>query len=168
MRLTGSNTRPGCTPVNASIRRLLNAPHHSRPRRLVRSCLVRLFHSQLSSGLRRRTLSRLSGSGWLTRSRGVAEGKGGRANDGRWGSSSSRGSEWSQSILSRSSSSRSSIKPPYQPFQFIIYRRLAPPLSATPREPRPSEFPAPRTYRGQFGFPRGASALFVAVERGVE
>jgi hypothetical protein len=33
--------------------------HHSRPRRLARSCLVRLFHSQLSSGLCRRTRSPL-------------------------------------------------------------------------------------------------------------
>jgi|694.fasta_scaffold94802_1 hypothetical protein len=51
------NTQPGCTPVNASTRRLPDEPHHSGPRRLARSYLARLFHSLLSSGLRRRTLS---------------------------------------------------------------------------------------------------------------
>ncbi len=51
------NTQPGCTPVNASPRRLPDGPHHSGPRRLARSYLVRLFHSLPFSGLRRRTVS---------------------------------------------------------------------------------------------------------------
>ena len=51
------NTPPGCTSVNASPCRLPDTTHHSRPRRLARSYLVRLFHSLLSSGLRRRTLA---------------------------------------------------------------------------------------------------------------
>src|SRR5580700_3756624 len=51
------NTRPGCASVNASPEWLPTPTHHSRPRRLARSYLVRLFHSQLSSGLCRRTLS---------------------------------------------------------------------------------------------------------------
>ncbi len=55
-----SNTLPGCASVNASPRRLPNATHHSRPRRLARSCLVRLFHSLPFSGLRRRTLTPFS------------------------------------------------------------------------------------------------------------
>src|SRR5665213_3096740 len=55
------NTRPGCTSVNASPCRLPDTTHHSRPRRLARSYLVRLFHSLLSSGLRRLTLTPLSG-----------------------------------------------------------------------------------------------------------
>jgi hypothetical protein len=42
--------------VNASSRRLPDDTHHSRPRRLARSCLVRLFHSLPFSGFRRRTL----------------------------------------------------------------------------------------------------------------
>ncbi len=37
--------------VNASIRRLPERTHHSRPRRLARSYLVRLLHSRPSSGL---------------------------------------------------------------------------------------------------------------------
>ena len=45
------NTRPGCTSVNASPWRLPADTHHSRPRRLARSYLVRLFHPLLSSGL---------------------------------------------------------------------------------------------------------------------
>src|SRR5580700_10552119 len=53
------NTRPGCASVNASPKRLPAPAHHSRPRRLARSYLVRLFHSQLSSGLCRRTLTPL-------------------------------------------------------------------------------------------------------------
>ncbi len=48
-----------CTPMNASPCRLPDEPHHSGPRRLARSYLVRLFHSQISSGSRRRTLSPL-------------------------------------------------------------------------------------------------------------
>jgi hypothetical protein len=36
---------------NASIRRLPNEPHPSRPRRLTRSYLVRLLHSLPSPGL---------------------------------------------------------------------------------------------------------------------
>jgi hypothetical protein len=51
------NTRPGCASVNASPKRLPAPAHHSRPRRLARSYLVRLFHSRLSSGLCRRTLT---------------------------------------------------------------------------------------------------------------
>src|SRR5574340_1089228 len=51
------NTRPGCTSVNASSCRLPDSMHHSRPRRLARSYLVRLFHSLPSSGLRQRTLT---------------------------------------------------------------------------------------------------------------
>ena len=54
------NTRPGCASVNASPGQLPTPTHHSRPRRLARSYLVRLLHSQLSSGLCRRTLSPLS------------------------------------------------------------------------------------------------------------
>ncbi len=53
------NTPPGCTSVNASPRQLPADAHHSRPRRLARSYLVRLFHSLLSPGLCRRTPSRL-------------------------------------------------------------------------------------------------------------
>ena len=53
------NTRPGCTSVNASPRRLPDDTHHSRPRRLARSYLVRLFHSLPFSGFRRRTLTPL-------------------------------------------------------------------------------------------------------------
>src|SRR5580700_9206795 len=53
------NTRPGCASVNASPEQLPVPTHHSRPRRLARSYLVRLFHSQLSSGLCRRTPSPL-------------------------------------------------------------------------------------------------------------
>jgi hypothetical protein len=49
--------RAGCTSVNASLYRLPETTHHSRPRRLARSYLVRLFHSLPFSGLRRRTLS---------------------------------------------------------------------------------------------------------------
>src|SRR4026208_2073107 len=45
------NTPPGCASVNASSRRLPDTTHHSRPRRLARSYLVRLFHSRPSSGL---------------------------------------------------------------------------------------------------------------------
>ena len=44
------DTPPGCTSVNASPCRLPDRPHHSRPRRLARSYLVRLSHSQLSPG----------------------------------------------------------------------------------------------------------------------
>jgi len=54
------NTPPGCTSVNASPGWLPRPTHHSRPRRLARSYLVRLFHSQLSSGFRRRTLTPFS------------------------------------------------------------------------------------------------------------
>jgi hypothetical protein len=49
--------------VNASLWRLPDRTHHSRPRRPTfgrcpaRSYLVRLFHSLLSSGIRRRTLT---------------------------------------------------------------------------------------------------------------
>jgi len=50
------NTQPSCTSVNASMYKLPDTPHHSRPRRLARSYLVRLFHSLPLSGLRRRTL----------------------------------------------------------------------------------------------------------------
>jgi hypothetical protein len=53
------NTRPGCASVNASPCRLPVTTHHSRPRRLAKSYLVRLFHSQLPSGLCRRTPSPL-------------------------------------------------------------------------------------------------------------
>jgi len=53
------NTQPGCTSVNASRRKLPGTTHHSRPRRLARSYLVRLFHSLPLSGLRRRTLTPL-------------------------------------------------------------------------------------------------------------
>ena len=53
------NTRPGCASVNASPGQLPVPTHHSRPRRLARSYLVRLFHSRLSSGLCRRTPSPL-------------------------------------------------------------------------------------------------------------
>src|SRR4051794_41898958 len=53
------NTLPGCASVNASPEQLPAPTHHSRPRRLARSYLVRLFHSRLSSGLRRRTLTPL-------------------------------------------------------------------------------------------------------------
>jgi hypothetical protein len=45
------NTPPGCTSVNASSCRSPDTTHHSRPRRLARSYLVRLFHSPPSSGL---------------------------------------------------------------------------------------------------------------------
>ena len=55
--LSELNTLPGCTSVNASPRRLPDATHHSRPRRLARSYLVRLFHSLPSPGLCRRTPS---------------------------------------------------------------------------------------------------------------
>ncbi len=51
------NTQPGSTSVNASMRKLPDASHHSTPRRLARSYLVRLFHSRPFSGLRRRTLT---------------------------------------------------------------------------------------------------------------
>ena len=51
------NTQPDSTSVNASMRKLPNASHHSRPRRLAKSYLVRLFHSLPFSGLRRRTLT---------------------------------------------------------------------------------------------------------------
>jgi hypothetical protein len=51
------NTRPSRTPVNASTGRLPDKTHHSEPRRLARSYLVRNFHPQLSSGLCWRTLS---------------------------------------------------------------------------------------------------------------
>lgn len=44
------DTQPGCPSVNASSCRLPDNTHHARPRRLARSFLVRLFHSQLSSG----------------------------------------------------------------------------------------------------------------------
>ena len=53
------NAQPGCTSVNASCRQLPAVTHHSRPRRLARSYLVRLFHSLPFSGLRRRTLTPL-------------------------------------------------------------------------------------------------------------
>jgi hypothetical protein len=45
------HTPPDCTSVNASSCRLPDTTHHSRPRRLARSYLVRLFHSLPSSGL---------------------------------------------------------------------------------------------------------------------
>ena len=51
------NTPPGCASVNASPRRLPVPTHHSRPRRLAKSYLVRLFHSQLPPGFCRRTPS---------------------------------------------------------------------------------------------------------------
>jgi hypothetical protein len=50
------HTPPGCTSVNASPCRLPDTAHHSRPRRLARSYLVRLFHSLPSSGFCRRLL----------------------------------------------------------------------------------------------------------------
>ena len=53
------NTPPGCTSVNASPCRLPDNTHHSRPRRLARSYLVRLLHSLLFTGFRRRTPSPL-------------------------------------------------------------------------------------------------------------
>jgi hypothetical protein len=53
------HTQPGCTSVNASSRRLPDDTHHSRPRRLARSYLVRLLHSLPFSGFRRRTLTPL-------------------------------------------------------------------------------------------------------------
>jgi SAM-dependent methyltransferase len=48
--------------VNASPCRLPDTAHHSRPRRLARSYLVRLFHSLPSSGFCRRFLDHLFGS----------------------------------------------------------------------------------------------------------
>ena len=54
-RFSELNTRPGCTSVNASPRRLPDDTHHSRPRRLARSHLIPLFHSLPFSGFRRRT-----------------------------------------------------------------------------------------------------------------
>ena len=50
------DTPPGCTSVNASPCRLPDTTHHSRPRRLARTYLVRLFHSLPSSGFYRRSL----------------------------------------------------------------------------------------------------------------
>jgi hypothetical protein len=61
------NTPPGCASVNASPERLPDPTHHSRPRRLARSYLVRLSHSQLSSGLCRRTPSPLFHPLYFTR-----------------------------------------------------------------------------------------------------
>ena len=46
----GCTEEPGCTSVNASMHKLPDTPHHSRPRRLARSYLVRLFHSLPFSG----------------------------------------------------------------------------------------------------------------------
>ncbi len=56
---SGSSLRPGCTSVNASPRRLSDDTHHSRPRRLARSYLVRLFHSLPLSGFRQHPLAPL-------------------------------------------------------------------------------------------------------------
>ena len=51
------NTQPGLSPVNASTGWLPIQTHHSGPRRLAKSYLVRNFHSLPSSGFHWRTLS---------------------------------------------------------------------------------------------------------------
>ena len=51
------NTQPGLSPVNASTAWLPIQTHHSGPRRLAKSYLVRNFHSLPSSGFHWRTQS---------------------------------------------------------------------------------------------------------------
>ena len=51
------NTQPGLSPVNASMSGLPHTTHHSGPRRLAKSYLVRNLHSLQSSGLCWRTVS---------------------------------------------------------------------------------------------------------------
>ena len=51
--------RPGLSSVNTSIRELPHQTHHSRPKRLAKSYLLRNFHSLLSSGFHWRTLTPL-------------------------------------------------------------------------------------------------------------
>jgi hypothetical protein len=63
------NTLPDCASVNASPGQLPLPRHHSRPRKLARFYFVRLFHSQLSSGLCRRTLTPLPVPIWKSRAR---------------------------------------------------------------------------------------------------
>ena len=59
------NTQPGLSPVNASPCQLPVTTHHSGPRRLAKSYLVRNFHSLQSSGFCWRTLTPLFGpAGW--------------------------------------------------------------------------------------------------------